>query len=297
MPNLSKTRHSLAVDRGIKFMKKRLLITSIVMMLVVAVALSTATYAWFTNSSSVTASSVTLSAATMDNAAIMISKTANNSGLSNLVSLDSLTNALYPATPNAANTLTAQTPTFANLEIQGDGTATVKELPANTQSYYSDTVYVYNKGASSATLTIAINLAYGANAQDAEAANSLRVAILEQIGSSTPNATASATLASATLVGIYELDTATAAEAPATGYTATMKAANDNYGITGSGAAKTQGAITLSGTGSHAVGTALSGNYICNAYTVIMWLEGWDAQCTNAASAGSFSVGLTFGVA
>ena len=297
MSTPSKTRHGLVIDRGIKFMKKRLLITSIVMMLVVAVALSTATYAWFTNSSSVTASSVTLSAATMDSAAIMISKADNNTGLSNLVSLDSLTDALYPATPNAANTLTAANPTFANLEIQGDGSATVKPLPSNTQSFYTDTVYVYNKGASSATLTITINLAYGTAAADEEAAKSLRIAILEQVGSSTSNATAHATLASATLVGIYEIDTSAAAEAPATGYTATMKAASDNYGIAGDGANKSQGSITFTGTGPHAVGTALSGNYICNAYTVVMWLEGWDAQCTNAASAGSFSVGLTFGVA
>jgi hypothetical protein len=45
-------------------MKKRLLITSIVMMLVVAVALSTATYAWFTQNASVSASSITLTANT-----------------------------------------------------------------------------------------------------------------------------------------------------------------------------------------------------------------------------------------
>ena len=45
-------------------MKKRLLITSIVMMLVVAVALSTATYAWFTSNASVQASSISMTAAT-----------------------------------------------------------------------------------------------------------------------------------------------------------------------------------------------------------------------------------------
>jgi len=43
-------------------MKKRLLLTSIVMMLVVSVALSTATYAWFTSNAQVTASTVTLTA-------------------------------------------------------------------------------------------------------------------------------------------------------------------------------------------------------------------------------------------
>ena len=43
-------------------MKKRLLITSIVMMLVVAVALSTATYAWFTSNTQVTAQNITMQA-------------------------------------------------------------------------------------------------------------------------------------------------------------------------------------------------------------------------------------------
>ena len=53
-------------------MKKRLLITSIVMMLVVAVALSTATYAWFTSNTQVTASTVTMTAATNENDSIFI---------------------------------------------------------------------------------------------------------------------------------------------------------------------------------------------------------------------------------
>ena len=53
-------------------MKKRLLITSIVMMLVVAVALSTATYAWFTSSNAVQASSVTLTANTSDSTSLGI---------------------------------------------------------------------------------------------------------------------------------------------------------------------------------------------------------------------------------
>jgi len=53
-------------------MKKRLLITSIVMMLVVAVALSTATYAWFTSNAAVTASSITLTAESNAGASIGI---------------------------------------------------------------------------------------------------------------------------------------------------------------------------------------------------------------------------------
>ena len=54
-------------------MKKRLLITSIVMMLVVAVALSTATYAWFTSNAGVTATSITLTADSNSGLALGIS--------------------------------------------------------------------------------------------------------------------------------------------------------------------------------------------------------------------------------
>ena len=53
-------------------MKKRLLITSIVMMLVVAVALSTATYAWFTSNTSVTANTITMTAATSEESSLGI---------------------------------------------------------------------------------------------------------------------------------------------------------------------------------------------------------------------------------
>ena len=63
-------------------MKKRLLITSIVMMLVVAVALSTATYAWFTSNAAVTASSLTMTAATNNAASIGISWTNGSFGTS-----------------------------------------------------------------------------------------------------------------------------------------------------------------------------------------------------------------------
>ena len=63
-------------------MKKRLLITSIVMMLVVAVALSTATYAWFTSNASVTASSISMTAATNQASSIGISWTDGSYGTS-----------------------------------------------------------------------------------------------------------------------------------------------------------------------------------------------------------------------
>ena len=287
-------------------MKKRLLITSIVMMLVVAVALSTATYAWFTSNTTVTVNSLTLTAATMDADAIMISKTANNEGLTNVVDFTTQSGTLYPSTPNAATALTAPAAaSFANLEVNGKGEAKVKALPSNTASYYTDTVYVYNKGSKAVTLDgTAISIAYANVAANVEAAASVRIALIERIGSSTPNSTSTATLASATLVGIYEIDEITPvyqtpndSSTDIVSYTATTKLSSetDTYGITGSGETKTKNTeLMFDGTGFHAINSVLSGNYICNAYTVVMWLEGWDAQCTNAASAGVFEVGLVF---
>ena len=61
-------------------MKKRLLITSIVMMLVVAVALSTATYAWFTSNDAVTATTVTLTAESSSGAALGIAWNGGTTG-------------------------------------------------------------------------------------------------------------------------------------------------------------------------------------------------------------------------
>lgn len=63
-------------------MKKRLLITSIVMMLVVAVALSTATYAWFTSNNRVEASSLTLKASVSEGSSLSIGWLGGDSGTS-----------------------------------------------------------------------------------------------------------------------------------------------------------------------------------------------------------------------
>ena len=82
-------------------MKKRLLITSIVMMLVVAVALSTATYAWFTSNASVTASQVTLTAATNEAASLGIGWTATGEFLPEIEATSPSGSTFAPAIPAA----------------------------------------------------------------------------------------------------------------------------------------------------------------------------------------------------
>lgn len=61
-------------------MKKRLLITSVVMMLVIALSLSTATYAWFTSNANVQATTITLTANSSDGTALGIGWLGGNAG-------------------------------------------------------------------------------------------------------------------------------------------------------------------------------------------------------------------------
>ena len=90
-------------------MKKRLLITSIVMMLVVAVALSTATYAWFTSNTIVTASTVSFTANTSDADSIAIAWTGNDAPGTTLTAATARTE-MNPMVPSAI-TIGSQTST------------------------------------------------------------------------------------------------------------------------------------------------------------------------------------------
>ena len=122
-------------------MKKRLLITSIVMMLVIAVALSTATYAWFTSNNSVTASSLTMTAASNNAAALGIGWVGGEAG-----SQLSFVGSASDVQPMAPATLTAGT----TESTVGFETATVKSVEGhlvfNTPT--PATPFIFNNGAS-----------------------------------------------------------------------------------------------------------------------------------------------------
>ena len=329
-------------------MKKRLLITSIVMMLVVAVALSTATYAWFTSSDTVSAEAVLLTASTMEGDAILISRSANNTGLSNTINLAVAgTDKLYPATPNAEDAFTnLGTGKFINLEVDGTNQAKTKAISGVNKSYYTDTFYVYNKGFSDVILAPVVSIYFNsANGASLDAARSVRIAIIEEKGSWVSGAL---TFANPVLKNIYEYDddattasaVSTYVKAPSTyaegtfytlsGTTYTvddtvtelnydekkddlyvLEASTSDVNVAKAGALTGYGAETEDQTPTAAsvytqrddlefddaayttVLAPASGTYIANKYTVVIWLEGWDGQCTNAMSAGLFRVGLS----
>ncbi len=130
-------------------MKKRLLITSIVMMLVVAVALSTATYAWFTSNASVTASSITLNAANNDGAALGISWLNGTVGTS--ISANAPAAALKPMVPSALNMASGSETTAAAIAWSGASIRTDAGLQKFNTPYAGISAYTYNGTVGSTT--------------------------------------------------------------------------------------------------------------------------------------------------
>ena len=100
-------------------MKKRLLITSIVMMLVVAVALSTATYAWFTSSAAVTASTVSLTASSNSGASIGIAW--GTAGESTSITAKAAEGTWDPMVPLTLTAATTSDVTFTGATIRTEG--------------------------------------------------------------------------------------------------------------------------------------------------------------------------------
>ena len=115
-------------------MKKRLLITSIVMMLVVAVALSTATYAWFTSNDTVSASTVTLTAESNGGAALGIGWVDGTTGTTITANAAASYNPMVPnalVVDNGSNTPT----NFSAVTWSGATTRTVGGVPVFNAPY------------------------------------------------------------------------------------------------------------------------------------------------------------------
>ena len=124
-------------------MKKRLLITSIVMMLVVAVALSTATYAWFTSNAKVDAAALTLKASVSGESSLGI-------GWLNGVSGTSITSDVFGVLqPMAPDSLTVNSTKSEDLLFHS---SSIRE---------EDSQFVFNGGSDSFFLTADTEVAGG----------------------------------------------------------------------------------------------------------------------------------------
>ena len=267
-------------------MKKRLLITSIVMMLVVAVALSTATYAWFTSATEVTASSITMTAGTSSSSALGIawapsagtpSTPAFNNGYGTTITAAAPSAATPGFQPAAPTALGNSEPEFYTAFIDAQGK--FKSTP-DTQT----PVYRFNDGAQSPS-------------------NLIHVANLAASGSVNVNCTAEITGtnnndgAALIRIAIYEVTTVTE-PSPATTYT--------YKGLLGASAGSSNTAVgTITATNSasalltESTTTSVSLGGIAaqteKAYAVYVWLDG--ATFDEAYSGTSASIILKFATA
>ena len=147
-------------------MKKRLLITSIVMMLVVAVALSTATYAWFSTNKTVTATGMTVNATTSASLVIGVASDLTDGKLAasyvgaTATTTDATAHNLTPVTwdSNAFKTISNGDAVSATTGHASSDTLAAVTTPTNG-THYNDYVFYLASSAQAftpATLTFAV---------------------------------------------------------------------------------------------------------------------------------------------
>lgn len=130
-------------------MKKRLLIVSIVMLLVIAVTLSTATYAWFTSNASVTASTVTLNAESSGGTALGIGWYGSTTGTSITANSASNYKPMVPSALSVGNTALSSI-TWSGATIYTDGGVAKFNAPYSP----APVPYTYNGTVSSSTVDV-----------------------------------------------------------------------------------------------------------------------------------------------
>ena len=160
---LSATKSSIVTFKEVfNIMKKRLLITSIVMMLVVAVALSTATYAWFTSNASVTANTVHMTAAVSDLESISIAWLGSEQKAGTLTAADG--DALQPMVPTALTGTTAATVEFTGASIGLNGNFDAVGTPQTPYTWKSSdetpvTAFYINNDSTTTALDVTVSVA------------------------------------------------------------------------------------------------------------------------------------------
>lgn len=172
-----------------KSMKKSMFVTTILMVVLLIVALSTATFAWYTANSSVKAELTLVTAASSSNASVVVDEAAATDSMHNNSSVTlTMSGAVVPmiydgaAKPTASTTYTTFKSSFETMTIdnagkltaassdtQAIGIQTVKgsSLAAQTQDYF----YVTNVGGVPANFTAAVTI-YTCVAVEADAGDS-----------------------------------------------------------------------------------------------------------------------------
>lgn len=272
------------------------------MMLVVAVALGTSTYAWFTSNATVTASTVTLTAATNSNAALGISWTEGDYGTALTAELSS--GDLQPMAPTAYTVGTTTAVDNTNSTKIAFNTATIRSDPTNGM--------VFGAAGSPATpYTWNDNTHYSFHVKNLAPANTtnLNVTITATISGAAADLARVAIFKDDVLLGVVANRVAATGDTQASGVKYYESATSATY-VTGDGTSAIPANSYVDA--KVAVGTIGSGDIVANfptvdavasvsytlnantdsEITVIMWLDG--GLFDETRSAETATVGLTF---
>ncbi len=252
--------------------RKRLLISSIAMLLVAMIALGTATFAWFTSSTTATASGINVQ--TTQASDLQISK----SDLSWGASVNYATTATFePASSvNGANWFTAEAGARDDF-AKKDGTNFVALTSANKSGYvFEETLNVRNHGAAAVT-GITITFSIG-ETPTTTGKNYVRVALvpITITGTATTQTVTAATPAAADFqAGVFDVD--------GVAYNAV------------SSTTEASTSITPKTTYSVSVPDLAGGSDAAAYYKLYVWFEGQDVDCADV-NAGNALPSIQFSV-
>lgn len=155
-----------------KSSRRRLLLSSVVMLLVAVFALSTATYAWFTNSSTAKATGVNVSTTKLSNLQVCDTNSANDADWTNEVNFG-INKQLMPS---STGNLTAWYATTALTEdaYNRDTAAAIDTVTGNDNYVVSKTFYIRSKNVDAENVKWSLDLGN----TDATAKKYLRVALV-----------------------------------------------------------------------------------------------------------------------
>lgn len=254
--------------------RKRALLSSVAMLLVALVALGSATFAWFTQSTTATASGINVS--TSKASELQISKTNLNWGTT--VNYNT-TSVFQPASSiNGANWFTAEAGARDNY-AKKDGTNFVALTAANKSGYvFEETLNVRNNGEADVNnVTISFNLAETAVTTGK---NYVRVALvpITVADPSEQTLTAATPTAANFQANVYDVDGAEYNAVSSTTAAATAITPKTTYSVS-------------IGTLNAKNGATIDARY----YKLYVWFEGQDQDCADV-NAGNALPAITFQV-
>ena len=257
--------------------RKRLLVSSVAMLLVAMLALGTATYAWFTNNTSTTASGInvkTVQASDLRVASKAYSFTNDlNYNYSNLLfkPASSATGASwYSGTAEKSNAFAIKsTDTFSP----------ISDVTADNNYVYANELNIRNYGGKAVT---GVKIAFTINeTATTEGANYVRVAVVPKAAHDANSATAGL---SDFATSVFDTDGAEYNAVSGTAATAVTKITPNN----------TKFEVTVGKLAAKGTEWATSGSNKNEAnYEIFVWFEGQDEQCINA-NAGNSLPSITF---